>query len=273
MMTISRIFFTILSLLYLVLALHSCASSSKTMVERKQDSIRTDSLRTVASTEEDRLILRQTLRSSALRSLHLEGSITTMINQMQQTGRVTCSLKDRDSLIMTVYAPFGILVGRLQATPDMMIFYNAIENVVYEGTPSKENFQKFLGIPYTFTELASLLRVEPPAIVSEFKRTADSNGRILYVRPGIDKRERLTYTITDSTLQEYASRSLEGELLAVVRYSDYTMVDGYAYPKAMVLSAPTRNSRASAQWSAIRFNDPTVRYNFAVPQGIPKYRL
>lgn len=257
----------------LALLIQSCASAPKQTASTVNDTVRTVQSSTVQSSAQDGLITQQTLRSTALRSVHLEGSITTTINQTAQTGRVVCALKERDSLMMTVYAPFGIVIGRLQATPDLMIFYNAIENVLYEGTPSKESFQKFLGIPYSFAELASLLRVEPPLGFTDFKRTSDSAGRVLYVRPSEDKRERVSYALSDSTLQEYASRSLAGELLAVVRYSDYVSVNGTMYPKSMTLSAPALNGRASAQWSAIRFNDPQARYTFAIPQGIPKYRF
>lgn len=254
-----------------LIALSSCASAPRTVATRN------DSLASVTTpvqvSQIDHLILHQEQRSTAIRSIHLDGSITTTINQASQTGRVVCALKGRDSLLITVYAPFGIVIGRLQATAETMIFYNALENALYEGTPSKESFQRFLGMPYSFTELASLLRAEPPFGFQGFKRTSDSAGRILYVRPNEDKRERLVYTAQDTTITEYASRSLAGDLVAVVRYSDYVMTDNVHYPKAILLSAPARSARADAQWTSIRFNDASARYSFSLPQGIPKYRF
>lgn len=203
-------------------------------------------------------------RSSALVSLKAEGVMAVKSPAMNQRVTFDGGIYKRDSLLLNLYGPLGITVGKLQSTARFAQFYYALENSLYEGEPSRENFERRVFLPISYDEITLYLRGEIPGGFSGFQNIQSTilpAHELAFVRKTDSTMERVIYSTTEQSLVEYQKRAISGELQISVKYSNFITTDGIRIAQEYMVSMPTRETTVQAQCSAIEANIP-IKYTF-----------
>ncbi len=212
-------------------------------------------------------------RSEELVSLHADGSIASTARGSTDQAQFAYDLYRTDSLLLTLYGPFGILVGKLQASPDGFSFFDALTNEIYEGLSSRENFEKILNIPLSQREMALLLRGESLHPLAEFEMVEPSSTFPVFLLRHNGMAERLIFSQADGAIVEYARKNAAGETILLVRYSNFETVGTMNLAHNVTFQFPKAEISVNLQSSSVSANAPDRKYSFVLPKGIKRNRF
>lgn len=211
-------------------------------------------------------------RNSGLISLQADGTLYTSVRGTSNQASFSYSLYKTDSLLLTIYGPFGIVVGKLQANPNAFYYFDAMSNEGYEGEPTRENFERVLRIPLAHKEMALLLRGEPPHDFSEYHPVERATSLPTFVRKSETMSERLVFSPTDRALVEYAQHDNNGKLIAVVRYADFSHTSNFSLAQKVTFQFPQAQISVNLQSRTVEPNAESRQYSFSIPRGVKRNR-
>lgn len=266
---------TFLFLLFAVLVISSC-SSTKTV---QKDSETTTKKETAVVTE------KETKESSTeqlfyfskdnLRQLEINGKIVSTVDGSKQSASSSVLVKERDSIGMTIFGPFGILVGQLMATQSNFMFYNAFGNEVIEGEPSSANINSVTGMPISFNDIMTLLRGEVPFGTNGYKKVKTlESGEVLYAYKDQIQTHFVTTSTNSNTISQYQRKAIDGELLFHIRYNNYKNVNNVSIAMESILQIPKMKTSISFVADEVFINEPfQSKLSFSIPSGVKRKKL
>lgn len=206
-------------------------------------------------------------------------SLTSEVElQSEETGTVqgSCAMGicGMDSMALTVYGPFGVLVGKMAASKNSVVYYDALRSEAVQGNPESPTVVSSLPFPLTFTDFMHLTRWEVPFPSSSYKYLSvqDSSSVWAYTEnPAfIDVAKVRT---SDGALCGYQRKSRKGDIIFSMHFDDVRNRNGVNFPSTLTMQFPSRN--ASARFAVIDFvRDPVgERYSFRLPKGVKCKRL
>lgn len=211
-------------------------------------------------------------RHSHLESLHADGAIYTSVQGSKEQAQFSYSLYKTDSLLLTIYGPFGIVVGKLQANPENFYYFDVLNHESYEGRPTQENFERILRIPLSHYEMALLLRGEPPHDFTEYSPAEPSATFPVFTRTRNGQTERLVFSHADQALIEYSRRDSRGATLALVRYADFTDEAELRLAQKVTFQFPQAQISVNLQCRSVEPNVGNRQYSFSIPQDVKRNR-
>lgn len=211
-------------------------------------------------------------RNNGLVSLQADGTLYTSMRGSSNQASFSYSLYKTDSLLLTIYGPFGIVVGKLQANPTGFYYFDAMINEGYEGQPTRENFERLLHIPLAHREMALLLRGEPPHDFSEYSFVEREDGIPTFVRKGETTNERLVFSPSDRALTEYSQHDKNGKLVALVRYTEFSHISDFSLAQKVTFQFPQAQISVNLQSRTIEPNVESRQYSFSIPRGVKRNR-
>jgi hypothetical protein len=206
-------------------------------------------------------------------------SLTSEVElESEETGVVqgSCAIGvcGMDSMALTIYGPFGVLVGKMAASKNSVVYYDALRSEAVQGDPESPKVVSSLPFPLTFTDFMHLTRWEVPFPTASYKflSAQDSSAVWAYTEnPAfIDVAKVRT---SDGALYGYQRKSRKGEIIFSMRFDDVRNRNGVNFPSTLTMQFPSRN--ASARFAVIDFvRDPVgERYSFRLPKGVKCKRL
>ncbi|MFM7775212.1 MAG: DUF4292 domain-containing protein [Candidatus Kapaibacterium sp.] len=198
--------------------------------------------------------------------------------ESQETGVLqgSCSMGicGIDSLSLTVYGPFGVLVGRMAASRNSVLYYDALRSEAVQGDPESPKVVSTLPFPLTFNDFMHLARWEVPFPADAYAMVSsnDSTSVWAYTR---DPRfvDVAKLSVAQGALLGYQRKSKSGDVIFTIRFDDVRERNGVNFPSTLTMQFPARN--ASARFSVIDFvRDPIgERYSFRLPKGVKVKRI
>lgn len=229
-----------------------------------------DSMRALTAGTATPVHVRDSLRSFAVTSeVELESDETGTIQ-----GSCAMGVCRTDSLTLTMYGPFGVLVGRMCATKNSVLYYDALRSEAVQGNPESPQVTASLPFPLTFTEFMHLTRWEVPYTSSDysFVSVQDTIAVWAYTK---DSRfiDVAKISVSSGSLLGYQRKSRAGEIIFTIRFDDVRDRNGVNFPTTLTMQFPARNARA--RFSVIDFvRDPVgERYSFRLPKGVKCKRI
>jgi len=196
-------------------------------------------------------------------------------NQITLNSKII--LANKDSLQMTVFAPFGLEVAKIFSDKKEFKLYNVFENSVTTGTPSPEALKNATGIDASFESLTSLLRSEVPGDISKYEyqgKTNESKDDIFINKTKADVVEYVILSNESGNILQYQQKNKEGKTLFNVYLRDYTLIDGFEIAKKIILKYPDINGEFVFNFDEVELNKPIVgNLNFKTPAGALKKTL
>jgi hypothetical protein len=253
-----------------ILLINSCGST-KTVQKNKETttiSVNKDTLETLSS----QLYY---FSNDDLKQLEINGKVVSSVGGAKQSAATTILVRERDSIGMTIFGPFGILVGQLMATNSNFTFYNAFGNEVIEGDPSSANINSVTGMPISFDDIMTLLRGEVPFGSKGYEKVKTlESGEILYLY----KDQQLTHFVTKSqnsnTISQYQRKTNNGELLFHIRYGNYKTINNVSISTESTLQIPSMKTSISFVADEVFVNEPfQSKLSFSFPSGVKRKKL
>ncbi len=264
-----------LVLLISVLVVSSC-SSTKTVQKDNDTTLKKEvpvvSQETNKESENNQLFY---FSNDKLRQLEINGKIVSTVDGSKQSASTSVLVKERDSIGMTIFGPFGILVGQLMASPANFMFYNAFGNEVIEGEPSSANINSVTGMPISFDDIMTLLRGEVPFGMKGYQkvRTLES-GETLYSFKDQTQTHFVTTGVNGKDISQYQRKNNDGELLFHIRYANYKNVNNISVATESTLQIPKMKTSISFVADEVFINEPfQSKLTFPVPSGVKRKKL
>lgn len=166
---------------------------------------------------------------TALQTLQIKGSISTDFQDQSLSGSFTAKIAGRDSLQLTLYGPFSILIGRLHADKNSFTFYNAYNEIAYKGKPSSESMYTALMIPMSFGDIISILRQEYPGnreMYRQEQNDKDDNSAVFIGETEKNAETKAIFDNSTGTLKKII-RSINTGVVYEVNYNNYSIYSGY----------------------------------------------
>ncbi len=262
--------------LVLILALSfgffSCSSTksvqNKTVPTKDQETV-------LLKTEEKNLLTLQYFDNSSLKQLELNGKVISSVDGSKQTASTTVLVKDRDSLGMSIFGPFGILVGQLMASSSNFVFYNAFGNEAVDGIPSAENINSVTGMPISFNDILTLLRGEVPFGEKGYTKVKKLEiGETLFSYAEVNQTHFVTTSPNTDYISQYQRKSNDGELLFHIRYNNYKIFNNLSIATESILQIPKLKTSISFIAEEVFVNQPfQSKLGFTIPSGVKRKTL
>jgi hypothetical protein len=259
----------VLSVLALLLAssealLQGCSTTSSSTKTTSSGAGRTSSSSLAEAMEQ---------RATRLKTLKAEGTLSAALKTTRQRVQFEGHLFKRDSLYIALFGPLGITVGKLQSVSSFAQFYFTIDNTIYEGAPTRENFMK-LGIPISYDEVTNFLRGEVPGGIEGFVSAPhDKTGEEAFTRRQDSTLERIIFSTTDQAMLEYKKTSAAGAALVTVKCGNFVPLAGLQVAQDIALEFPSNEASLTIQCSGMEANVEGLNYTFALPRGVPKRKF
>lgn len=198
--------------------------------------------------------------------------------ESEETGVVqgSCSMGicGTDSLALTVYGPFGVLIGKMSASKNSVLYYDALRSEAVQGNPESPKVVSTLPFPLTFNDFMHLARWEVPFPASSYSMISSQDSTSVWAYTS-DSRfiDVAKLSSASGALRGYQRKSRSGEVIFTIRFDDVRERNGVNFPSTLTMQFPARN--ASARFSVIDFvRDPVgERYSFRLPKGVKVKRI
>ncbi|MBL7997980.1 MAG: DUF4292 domain-containing protein [Candidatus Kapabacteria bacterium] len=212
-------------------------------------------------------------RNSSLRAYSAECSVNTTLNDTPLQGECSIDILRTDSLKMIINGPFGILVGKLSATNERLLYFDAMQMQVLEGNTESKELQERLPIPLAYNDFIHLLRCEVPFEPQAYSvHKIDTAKNVMLIAYSSDPRyvDFAQVSMKDSTLLTYQRKSRKDEVLFNVNYADHSMKNAVRFPNKISLQFPPRKMSASFTVTKLDINPANGQYLFNVPKNVTR---
>ncbi|MBD3410278.1 MAG: DUF4292 domain-containing protein [Ignavibacteriales bacterium] len=180
------------------------------------------------------------------------------------------ALKKPDSLNLNVLGPFGIELANALATEEDFKFYDAMNNILYQGAINEEILETIFRVDLTFQELidafvgsvnmTDLLYTEPDEYKVDYEE---------YVLTFVDDKTRVArvfrVSIRDLGVTHYQVLDENGNLLVNAVYEDFEKIEGATIPTRARIVNHAADQSIEIVYDEIRVNDDDVTLYFEPP--------
>lgn len=160
-------------------------------------------------------------------TMSLEGTMT--IGNLPFVARV-----QRDTVVVTVQAPFGMTAGTVYVTPDTFIVVNYLSREALVGHPDSRAVAAVSPIPLNLSDVRAFLRGSLPGNLSRFQQGSQRNdGKLLYVARDTASTEFALIDTASSTIAQYQRKSRSGATLLNMVLGDVRSIESSHVPYAI----------------------------------------
>lgn len=215
------------------------------------------------------------LKNDGLKNLSLEGNIQVAFPEMNNTVLFSLEAAGIDSMLLTLSGPFGITVGKLYCEKDYFMFYNVLENSLYEGTPTSSNLSEMVNLPLSYSDLVLLLRCEVPGNPDYFRidENYGKDGFVLLQNKSMKDYYEYVQLDEEKLIRQYQRKTSNGSIVLNVLYKKYEKFDKANVAERMEFEFPSVNGRISIQNTSIKVNNETGPLKFSVPGSVSRRNL
>ncbi len=254
-------------LLLLAFGLISCSSEKK--IERKKQII-----------PAERLVVKLEANRRKIKTLYASGVLKVNSPQVNSKFNFTVEYKKPDSLKITAYGPFGIDIAQLLLTEDFFNYYDAVGNVLYQGSNDKRISQRIFRIPLGYDELKNLLmgKADFSAVL---RKTPDfyalENGAYVLRFTDAESGTVRRYVVAESdlALESFEISNAGEEKIFTAEYSKFQKVKGYRelFPFRIYVESPKNNAELKIEYHSVKINGELNDLRLLLPSDVTVRKL
>ena len=205
-----------------------------------------------------------------LKALEMTGAISTDFPELKQTFDFKIQIGGHDSVAMTVYGPFSLVIGKLYSTKDHFVFYNVLTNEVYEGTPSPKNLKLAMNLPLSFNDFISVVRCETAEPYETFKpdESYDKENKLLFKSVRNEYIDFALFNKENMMISQYQRKLKDGKIVMTIANDNFELTDGFNLPIDVFMKFPLVNGSVSIKYRDKKINpDFDKPFRFSVPSS------
>ncbi|MBQ6269999.1 MAG: DUF4292 domain-containing protein [Bacteroidetes bacterium] len=171
--------------------------------------------------KEEEPIVKLPLKSYSDNNISLKAKIKIAFPDLNQSATAKINIAHTDSLLIQVYGPLGIPVGKLFAKKDYFIMNNNLESTTYTGIPNAKTLKKLINIPLEFNDLICLLQAVLPVDVNNFKYLKSTNEEEYFEYMHTDGNELVSVKKQNNLFSKYQRNNINNLTVFNVKYKTY----------------------------------------------------
>ena len=218
----------------------------------------------------ERLINKLEINRRRIKSFEGSGTISVRNGSMNQSVSFRIVLQKPDSLYLTMLGPFGIELAQALVMENNFIFYDAINNMAYEGEVDSDILNQIFKINLTFNELMDAFigsvnltdnLYRPPA-----KYDIDYDKYVLtYIDSDTQRKTIYRVDIRELGITDYQVLDSDGEGLLEGKYSKFELLENVAVPYKIELQNKKYNQQVSVDYKHMVVNKRDIVIDFKAP--------
>ncbi len=165
-----------------------------------------------------------------------------------------------DSMRLDLWGPLGLPIGQLWATRREFQYYDAVRNVLFQGSWQPALIAHFLGVPLSFEHLVALLLQRPPLPDSLTQKAWDPAKRLLRAGNG---REHVLLRLPEWELVAYEYQDSRDTIR--ITYDDWVAQPPFYARKLRVATA--RGTLQLQIRSYTPWQSPAVPFVLRIPEN------
>ncbi len=192
------------------------------------------------------------------------------------SGSCSISMLKTDSVAMTINGPFGILIGRMCASPENLLYFDALKTEFVEADPRSPVLMERLPLPLSYDDFVYLVRNATPFADSVYEVVGSITADSCHIYRRIDSLCCIDFvkrSLGTHSMISYQRKSLKGDVLMNINYSDFEAVHGTLFPRTMVFSFPTQKVVCRLRIRSVSVSPLTEHYSFRAPKGAKVIKL
>lgn len=214
--------------------------------------------------------------NSTIENLEFSGSVS--VNQRSQSfsANIVTKIAAADSVQMKVKM-LGMELGRMYSDRNEFKFFNILENRVYEGEPSDDNFYDATKIKVSFDDIVYMFKGLPPGGIKGFIYSENyelDDDLMMFKRTrNKDYVEYLILSKSTNSIRLYQRKDSDGELVLNTSYTDYIQIEGYSLANIIKIKMNALDSEIVFDIDEIKINPIfTTPFDFNVPLSVKRYK-
>lgn len=223
-----------------------------------------------------RLIIKLEANRRKIKTFRGTGVIN--VNSPQAKANFEIILKKPDSIKVSIFGPLGISLAEIFVTKKNFLFYDTMNNNLYEGDVKNDILKRIFKVDISFDELidafagsvnlSEKLGVEPDKYIVNDEQ---------YVMTYIDslKNNSTTYNIniSDLAITDYAFTDLSGKEFVKGKYTDFKTYEEVPVPYKSILENRKGNQKLEISYRSMEINKFKGKLEINLPSGINRIKL
>lgn len=218
----------------------------------------------------ERLINKLEVNRRRIKNFEGNGTLTVKSSQFDNSASFRVVLQKPDSIYLSVMGPFGIELAQALVTKESFVFYDALQNTSYEGTPDDEVLRSIFKINLGFNELMDSF-VGSVNLTENLYKNPDNYEVVYdkYILTYIDnEREKIsTYKVDvrELGITDYQITTLSGEPILEGQYSKFQIIETVAVPYQINVQNKNENQRITINYKKADANGNNIFIDFKIP--------
>ncbi len=219
----------------------------------------------------ERLINKLEVNRRRIKSFEGYGTIAVKSPQINNSANFRVVINKPDSIYLSIMGPFGIELAQALVTKDNFVFYDALENTAYEGTPSNEMLEDIFHINLPFNDIIDAfvgsvnLTKNLYKLPDEYKVDYDQYV-LTYVDSVLNTKTQYQVDVRELGITKYYLWDSRSELALQGNYSKFSIMQGVPVPYKIEVERPQENQHISIDYKNMEANNPNIYIDFKVPK-------
>ena len=209
------------------------------------------------------------------RSMKAHAEISVESPQINFSATSKIVLKQNDSLLVQIKAPFGIGAASIFVDKNQFLVYNSFENSLYYGDPQSSTLKKFFPVDIKMEEIFYLFSGIHLLDLQENDSLMIDNNQYLVVVPHKDQTQKYWIDPKKFVVTEFQLIGPRKEKLLGLEYKQFEKKNNIYLPKLIQITQPRRKARLTILYSDRNVNCQLKEedFRFKVPDHVDRIKL
>ena len=225
---------------------------------------------TVEILSAERLVNKLEANRRRIRTFEGTGTLNIETPQIDNKASFEITLVKPDSIYLSIMGAFGIQLAQTMVTNDSFIFYDELQNNVYEGRLTQDVLKNIFKINLPFSDIIDAFVGSVNLTARLYKQpTKYSVDNDKYILTYVDSATNYTsvYKIDIRTLGIVSFQVMDSddELVLDCKYSNFDFVENVAVPYAIEVRNIKEDQNVSITYKKMKADNQNIYIDFKVP--------
>lgn len=226
------------------------------------------SCRTIKHEEKQPYTEKLLLEKKQIAFLKIKADFEVNFPDFSQNFSSEIRIAGNDSLLITIFGPFGMTVGKLYADANDFVFYNVFENVVIKGKSDEKSFEKAIRFNLNFNDFLSILKNEPLGDINFYRIYENKNDTILFIKIEDNYIDFIMFSVIQNGILRYERKNMLDEKIFDVVCKNFEKTEFGNFAKYISINIPKDKGKINIGIEQIEINDTQVKslpFKFSTP--------
>ena len=219
----------------------------------------------------ERLINKLEVNRRRIRNFQGSGTIEVKTPKLNNSADFRVVIQKPDSIYLSIMGAFGIELAQILVTRDNFIFYDALENTAYEGTPDNDFLQDIFHIDLPFNDIMDAFVGSVNLTQNLYKLPDDykvdyDQYVLTYNDSLMSTKTQYKVDIRQLGITKYTLWDKNGDVALQGKYSKFNMVQGVPIPYKIEVQRSQEGQLININYKKMDANDKEIYIDFSIPK-------